>query len=258
MAAASSTGESRIVDFAHAETDSLLRLVRARAVDLGAEPRTITSESRLGGRAHELLASRREGDLLVVGRRPIGAVQRTVLGSTSTAVAALSRGPVVIVPDGVQVGAGATQVVAGCDGTARDQGVLDLALDEAAQRGLSLVAVSALDVPPLLGLSPAQKQDATDTMHARLWAQLSRGSARHPEVPVECWVTDRPPAVAIERASMNPALVVVGRSAVPRPLVPGLSVVRRLVDRLCCPLAIVPVVADAAGWTPDEEDVPEA
>ena len=58
-------------------------------------------------------------------------------------------------------------------------------------------------------------------------------------------LADVPAAAAIERASLDPALVVVGRSAAPRPLVPGLSVVRRLVDRLGCPLAIVPVVARA-------------
>jgi nucleotide-binding universal stress UspA family protein len=258
VAAAPADGESRAVAFAQHETDDLLRLVRTRAVDLGADPRTVTTESRVGGRTHELLASRRDGDLVVVGRRPLGAVPRTVLGSTSTALATLSPGPVVIVPDGLGVGTGATHVVAGCDGTARDDGVLDLALDEAEHRGLGVVAVSALDPAPLLGLSQAQEQEAAGTMTLRLRERVSRRSAEHPDVPVQCLVAVRPAADAIERASATPALLVVGRSAVPRALVPGLSVVRRLIDRLRCPLAIVPVVADAAAWTPDEEDLPQA
>ncbi|MFI2363079.1 universal stress protein [Promicromonospora sp. NPDC019610] len=78
-------------------------------------------------------------DLVVVGRRGLGALDRAVLGSVSGALAAAAPGPVAVVPAGAARGEPSRVVVAVSNDDAGPQ--LDLGFAEAHQRACPLVAV---------------------------------------------------------------------------------------------------------------------
>jgi nucleotide-binding universal stress UspA family protein len=53
-------------------------------------------ETRVGRPLEELLAASRDADLLVVGARGVGAVERLLLGSVAEGVVARAPGPVLV------------------------------------------------------------------------------------------------------------------------------------------------------------------
>ncbi|MBO0855894.1 MAG: universal stress protein, partial [Nocardia sp.] len=78
--------------------------------------------------------------LTVVGARGLGAYQRSLLGSVSTALIRHARGPVAVIPDDPLLGS-RQPVVVGYDDSPCSATALAIGLDEARRRGTSLVLV---------------------------------------------------------------------------------------------------------------------
>jgi nucleotide-binding universal stress UspA family protein len=134
------------------DLQALSREVAAQGAELArtAHPGLVVhSVGAVGGAAAELVAHSADAGLVVVGRRPRGAIESTVLGSVSFAVSMHARCPVVVVQEGRErhpSGVGRT-VVVGIDGSRAAQGALELAAQFARAWSAPLHVVSAWQVP---------------------------------------------------------------------------------------------------------------
>lgn len=87
-----------------------------------------------------LLGRAGEARLVVVGARGLGAYQRSLLGSVSTALVRHARGPIAVVPSGPLPGA-ERPVLVGYDDSPCSAEALRIAMGEARRRGSGLVVV---------------------------------------------------------------------------------------------------------------------
>lgn len=141
----------------------------------------VSSEVSSAPRAHALVEASKTSRLVVVGRRPVHGLRRVLTGSTSTAVAARAKSPVIAVPASWSRAARPRRIVVGTDGSAAGQDALAFAFAEASRRGGSLVAVRAWEVPmrwygdlvPVTGAEPAWGELATLALAEDLagWAE---------------------------------------------------------------------------------------
>lgn len=120
-------------------------------------------------------------DLVVVGRRGLGAWDRAVLGSVSGALAATAPGPVAVIPAGARTGDPRRVVVGVSTDDAGPQ--LDLAFAEAQQRSCPLTVVHTMEPDPAgsldLGGPDARREEAEreDVRH-----QVTRWAEKYPAV----------------------------------------------------------------------------
>ena len=155
---------------------------------------------------------------LVLGHRALHAAQRLLSGSVSILLAGRSPVPVVVVPDGWELASHASEpVVVGVElrhtdaGPDTDRAVLDTAFALADDLKVSLVAVHAWEVPPLLSWSPTDIQGRRQKIQAAFEVFLQPWQQRFPEVGVTTHAVAERPADAILGASTAAQLVVVGR-----------------------------------------------
>jgi nucleotide-binding universal stress UspA family protein len=220
---------------------------------------------RVGDPAHELRDATSPADVVVVGRRGIGLVERVVLGSTSVALAGSSRGPVVIVPDDWATdratdGADGGHVVAGVDGTERDNAVLEFAFARADRDHLPLDVVAAAELPAVYGWETTEVERWVKEAQTRLGERMEPWVHRFPSVDLRCHTPLTNPAIALLDAAEGAALIVVGRYAGSHHLsaFSGLSTARRVLHHAACPVAVVPVgTSDPETFRFDETDVPQ-
>ncbi|NKY52394.1 universal stress protein [Nocardia vermiculata] len=172
--------------------------------------------------------------LVVVGARGLGAYQRSLLGSVSTALVRHAQGPIAVVPAGPPPGA-ERPVVVGYDDSPCSAEALTIAMGEARRRGTGLVVVHTWqrfgDYP-----SPA----ALDEEGNRL---LDTALAAHedPDEPVEVRrvvVEDRPVRRLLDESTAA-QLVVVGSHG--KGGFPGMtlgSTSQALVHSVECPIIV--------------------
>lgn len=136
-----------------------------------------------GTAAHVLARRSKDCDLVVVGRRGLGAFDRALLGSTSSALGASAPGAVAVVPAGAATGHHRRiRVGVGSD----DQpDVLGTAFAEAQVRGLPLEVLHVTATDPvssaLLGLDPVAAS-WREAAAVDLAGRLARWSEKYPEV----------------------------------------------------------------------------
>jgi nucleotide-binding universal stress UspA family protein len=137
----------------------------------------------------------RDSELLVVGRRGLGAVGRRVLGSVSRSLIHHARCPIAVIHDEDPLLASPVTeapVVLGVDDSHVSEAVLGMAFDEAYRRGVDVVAVHA----------------RTDLVAGR----LARWQRRYPEVGVRrIMARDRPAHQLVEECASAQLLVVARR-----------------------------------------------
>lgn len=160
-------------------------LERAVARLDGARPggRMVEEQVVHGDPAYTLAQRSRSADLVVVGRRGLGALDRAVLGSVSGSLAASAPGPVAVIPAGASAGEPGRVVVAVSNDDAGPQ--LDLGFAEARQRSCPLVAVHVMEPDPAAGLDfggpgtghQEAEQDAVQRQVAR-WSERFPAVAR--------------------------------------------------------------------------------
>ena len=136
-----------------------------------------------GDPAHVLAQRSTSADLVVVGRRGLGALDRAVLGSVSGTLAAAAPGPVAVVPAGAPAGEPSRVVVAVSNDDGGPQ--LELGFAEAQRRSCPLAAVHVMEPDPAAGLDfggpdtghRAAEQDGVQRQVAQ-WSERFPGVAR--------------------------------------------------------------------------------
>ncbi|MFD7660238.1 universal stress protein [Actinosynnema sp. NPDC059797] len=157
-----------------------------------------------------LLAESADAALVVLGSRGLGGFTALLLGSTAVALTARGGCPVVVVR-GEQ---GGGPVVVGVH--EEHPALLACAFEQAAARGVPLVAVHAWHAPPEAlhdGMADALGIDVADhdaTRGGRLADTLAPWRRKYPEVPLELVVAHGSPARALTERARGASLLVVG------------------------------------------------
>jgi nucleotide-binding universal stress UspA family protein len=198
-----------------------------------------------------LARSARPGDLVVVGKRGAGTLQRLRIGSTSLSAATFVRVPLIMVPESWDQGAHAgAHLVVGVDGSGRhgkDGPALDLAFSRAARLGVPVLVFLGLELPPLHRWSVAELTSQAREREARLTALLGEWTRRFPRVQVGVRAATTAPTVGLLDAARGAQLLIVGRGT-RRGALERLSLgstARRVLQEATCPVAVAPLVPSA-------------
>ena len=167
-------------------------------------PGRVRAELAAGSAAHVLCERSKTAEIVVVGCRGHSELPGLLLGSVAWQVAGHARGRVVVARGGSRPANQAPgPVVAGVDGSPTAQAAVGFAFEEAALRGVPLVAVCALaDTVGRLGEGHQVEED---------FGQLMASEAKeHPEVTVIRRVVAGTPRAALLAASADAQMLVVG------------------------------------------------
>jgi nucleotide-binding universal stress UspA family protein len=183
----------------------------ARTASPGDEP-AITTEVSFERVIPLLIERSAQARMLVVGSRGLGAFQRGLLGSVSTATTHHAHCPVAVIHgisaiDAVSAG---QPVLVGVDGTANSVPAVELAFEEASRRKVDLVALHAWSDTSGLDVPVRGWDGARESAEAVLAENLAGWSERYPDVAVRRIVTADRPARSLLEESANTQLVVVG------------------------------------------------
>jgi nucleotide-binding universal stress UspA family protein len=199
-----------------------------------------------------LVAASSHAELVVVGSRGLGGFAGLLLGSVGIQLAAHSHAPVIVTRrpgyEGT-FGAGPAEgpVVVGVDGIPESTTALGFAFDEAAARGVPLIATYAWWMLPPSNLGPTFPRaydlvDAEDEARRMLAEAVAGWGQKYPDVHVTLYpVHSMNPAVGLLELSRTAGLLVVGRhggNAVSRLLFASFGDIA--VREADCPVAVVP------------------
>ncbi|WP_194832978.1 universal stress protein [Nocardia sp. XZ_19_369] len=183
----------------------------ARTAAPGAAPH-LTTEVSFELVIPMLIERSAQARMLVVGSRGIGAFQRGLLGSVSTATTHHAHCPVAVIHGSAAIDAvSATQpVLVGVDGTDNSVPAVELAFEEASRRKVGLTALHAWSDTSGFDLPVAGWDAAQQSAEAVLAESLAGYADRYPDVAVRrIVVADRPVRSLLDESS-NAQLVVVG------------------------------------------------
>ena len=203
----------------------------------------VTGAAVLGDPASELIEASRSAAMVVVGNRGRGGFASLLLGSVSQQVATHAAVPVVVVRGRADSACG--PIVVGVDASPSAQQVIELAFEQAQQRGSALTAVRTYtlpipprgaDTPPLLYDQHAVREAAAGELHAALapWQE------KYPDVAVHALIGLGSPAQYLVERSHGATLLVVGsrgHGALAGTLLG--SVGQQLLHHAACPVMIV-------------------
>lgn len=164
-----------------------------------------------GAAAQVLIQWSKARDLVVVGRRDVRALDRILLGSTSSALAASTPGTVAVVPDGAATGA--TRRIRVGVGRDDDPDVLGTAFAEAEARGCPLEVLHVLEGDPVasaaIGMYPA---GATrhEAARSEVTDRMARWSEKYPRVSCTVVIRRRDPVGSLLHGLTPEDVLVVG------------------------------------------------
>ncbi|MFI0793466.1 universal stress protein [Micromonospora rubida] len=165
-----------------------------------------------GSPAPVLLAESRDASLLVLGSRGLGGFAGLLIGSATVQLSARAACPVLVVRGESRADG---PVVVGVDGSELSTEAVGFAFDEAARRGVPLVAVHTWLYPAPLGpgdiLPLVYDLEALAAEEERVLAESVAGfAAQYPDVPVQQRLMRGSPAGVLVEESKTAQLVVVG------------------------------------------------
>lgn len=159
-----------------------------------------------------LTEASRSARMIVVGRRGLGMLGRTLLGSVSRSVVHHAHCPVAVIhdEDPLMPQPQSAPVVVGIDCSPSSAAAMAIAFDEAARRGVPLIAVHAW-TDSAIYLLPNEEWMSVQPRVAKIVAdQLKSWQERYPTVPVQRVVVQDRPAHQLLELSERAQLVVVG------------------------------------------------
>jgi len=221
------------------------RVMTELATRIRAErPAILVMPSVRRGEASACLAElSRTANVLVVGKRGLGAVKRAMLGSTSIAVVGRTKCPTVVVPDEwAQRTHAGEPILVGIDLEHDSDPVLGFAFARAQRMGIPLVALHVWDLHPFRVLSAdEQARWAADAKRA-VEGVLHSWREKYPDVETVVRQTCAHPARGLLDASEHAQLLVLGRLSSSARLtgLPFGSVTRAVLHYSKRPVAIVP------------------
>ncbi len=217
-----------------------------RYAESAADPSPVRVELTREPPAQALCERSETARMVVLGSHGHGRLPGLLLGSVPWKVAAYGHGRVVVVRGKWKcVNAAAGPIVVGVDGSPHSADAAAFALEEAALRGVPLVAVCALaDSPGVLGEARRLREEFARVM--------SRLEPEHPDTEVIRQVVAGAPRSALLNAAQDAQLVVVG--SLGRTGMSGMllgSVAQALLHHSPCPVGIVhPQPVPAVGVRP--------
>ncbi|HEX5597594.1 MAG TPA: universal stress protein [Micromonosporaceae bacterium] len=202
----------------------------------------VTGEVVTGQAAVVLLGEARNAAMVVIGSRGLGGFAGLLLGSIAVQIVEHAPCPV-LVARGDERPSG--PVVVGVDGSAKSEPAIGFAMEEAAWRGVKLVAVHSWTHPVSLG--PGDMQPLVFDLNAleedenRVLAESLAGwRERYPDVPVETRTVRGRAARALLNEASDAQLIVVGARG--RGGFAGLllgSVSQAVLHHAPCPVAVL-------------------
>ncbi|MEU1996803.1 universal stress protein [Nocardia gamkensis] len=183
----------------------------ARTAAPGDEP-AITTEVSFELAIPLLIDRSARARMLVVGSRGLGAFQRGLLGSVSTATTHHAHCPVAVIHgiSAIDAVSARQPVLVGVDGTGNSVPAVELAFEEASRRKVDLVALHAWSDTSGLDM-PARGWDAArESAEAVLAESLVGWGERYPDVTVRRVVTADRPVRSLLEQSADTQLVIVG------------------------------------------------
>lgn len=150
--------------------------------------------------------------MVVVGSRGLGAFQRGLLGSVSTAVARHAWCPVAVIHADAPLDSAAAgrPVLVGVDGSDNSAPAVALAFDEAARRNVGLIAMHSWSDTSGLDFPIRDWDDVKNSADRALAETLAGYHEQYPDVAVQRIVRVDRPARSLHDASADAQLVVVG------------------------------------------------
>lgn len=215
-------------------------MARARATEPGI---IVTGEVARGFAQPVLIAESRVAELVVVGHRDAGALDRLLTEPVAAEVEVGTACPLMMVRGTVE---GDGPVVVGVDGSPSSQAAVAFAFAEADLRERRLVMVHAWSLPGPHAVDGTLPVDfVTGSVAAgaqRLVAEAAAGwREKYPTVSVEEAVVHGHPRQVMTETANGASLIVVGiRGRTERPIIRLGSVSRHLLHHAPCPVAIVP------------------
>ncbi|WP_166348599.1 universal stress protein [Phytoactinopolyspora limicola] len=207
---------------------------------------TMTTRATQGSPSRILLRSAKAARMVVLGRTHTGRVSGLLSTSTAVACASGAKVPVTVVPaswSGAGVGVGDEPVVVGVDGSERCQPAIRHAFEVAADLGVGVQAVLALDLPagypqgwPIGNGTGFLREDGRRSLQE----VLESPRLSYPDVKVDAVVDERSPADALMDYGRTGNRIVIGGRG--HGLVTGAllgSVARTILRRAPSPVTVV-------------------
>lgn len=218
--------------------EDALKEAEKLAKEAGVMIKTVCEEGEIFERISDL-ASADNCDLIVMGRRGISRLERTLVGSVTARVIGYSQRDVLVVPGDAQVGF--QRVLVATDGSKYCKAAVDRAIDFSGSYGGDVSVVSIVDVPSeFYAEAPQVVEDMA--RKARGYVEEVKKQAEASGVKAEGFVKEGEPYQAIiDLANERKANIIVmgshGRTGLKR-LLMG-SVVEKVIGYSPCPVLIV-------------------
>ena len=184
-------------------------LVQSIAKDAGAPANISGTEIYYSAAIPTLIDLSKGAEMIVVGSRGHGALRRGLLGSVSTGLVYGAHCPVAVIHDSVTPAADAP-VVVGNDGSPAAETATGIAFEEAAKRGVELVAVHAWSDVDLREVSGVDWDAVARGEEKSLAKRLAGWCEQYPDVTVRRVVVRDQPAGRLAEEAENAQLLVVG------------------------------------------------
>jgi len=215
-----------------------MTIEKARGLDADVE---VHGEVIDGEAGTVLLDESKRASTIVLGSRRHKALGSTLLGSVGGAVAAGASCPVVIVRGPAGDPADDPRVVAGVDGSAASETVLEFAFDYASRHGAPLHVVLCWHPDPLALFMWRPAPAAPERVQQWLAEVLAGWREKYPDVVLHrSVVRDRPVAGLVMESTDQRLLVVGATGAGARTATLLGSVSQGVLHHATCPVAVIP------------------
>jgi nucleotide-binding universal stress UspA family protein len=226
------------VDHAYGVVDASAWRVQRNYPDLEIVTDVLVEQSVSG-----LKAASRRAQMVVVGKRGLGAIRRMMLGSTSIELAGRSTAPTVIVPEGWKVVQHDREpIMVGLDIHADVEELLTFGFERAMELGVPLVAMHVWDIRPAVHVTDQDRAIWGGEALRAVEAMLEPWADKYPDVQVGAAERSGRRAEELLAASQRSQLLVLGRHTSGRsPVGLGVgSVTRAILHHAKLPVAVVP------------------
>lgn len=183
----------------------------ARKTTLG-EAIRISTETFTAGVVPTLIDLSKDSDMIVVGCRGLGAIGRRLLGSVSTGLVQHAKCPVAVIhdEDPLMPQPAAAPILVGIDGSPASESATAVAFQEAALRGVELVAVHAWSDFTVYEVPGSELPAVQGQAERTLAERLAGFEEQYPDVLVRRVVVMNRPARKLLELSEEAQLTVVG------------------------------------------------
>jgi len=203
----------------------------------------VTTDVRVDDPRGGLVTASKHAEMVVVGKRGLGAFKRMMLGSTSIEVAGRSMVPVIVVPNSWHVSPDDRSVIlVGIDIDRDCNALLDFAFRRAEELRAPLLALHSWDIHPSVGLSADDRAAWGKDVQRSVATTIAPWQRRHPEVHALAAQRHAHAAQGLLDAAADAQLLVLGRHMTVHPHL-GLgigSVARTVMHYAKVPVAVIP------------------